>query len=125
MLINPPSICILDDDASVLRSIVHLLESGGFAASSFQHVAEFLAHVHEHEIKLAILDVFLGEENGLVVQTQLRRIAPDTQVIVMTGREQPGMQATAMENGAKAFLLKPFEDEMFLEQVREALSDIG
>jgi len=115
-------ICILDDDVSVLRSIEYLLESDGLAARTFEHVDDFLAHAREHEVKLAVLDVCLGEASGLEVQAQLQEISPRTRVIVMTGRDQPRLQSIALQNGARAFLLKPFADEMFLEHVHAALA---
>lgn len=115
-------ICILDDDASVLRSIKHLLESDGLAARTFEQASDFLAHAREHEVKVAVLDVCLGEESGLDVQARLHALSPGTRVIVMTGRDQPGLESVARRNGARAFLLKPFEDEAFLAHVRDALT---
>lgn len=116
------SICILDDDTSVLRSIESLLESDGLAAATFEHPDAFLAHARDHEVKVAVLDVCLGEASGLDVQAKLHEISPGTRVIVMTGRDRPGVQTTAMQNGARAFLLKPFRDETFLAHVHGALA---
>jgi DNA-binding NtrC family response regulator len=42
-------------------------------------------------------------------------------LIVMSGRETPAIRATALEGGAFAFLLKPFDDEAFLSLVAQAL----
>ncbi|MES2705653.1 MAG: response regulator [Verrucomicrobiota bacterium] len=114
-------ICIVDDDASVLRSIEFLLESDGLAARSFESAGEFLAHAGAHDVKLAVIDVCLAGASGLEVQTRLKAISPDTKVIVMTGRDYPGLQSAAMIRGARAFLLKPFADGIFLTKVQEAL----
>jgi FixJ family two-component response regulator len=119
MQISP--ICILDDDASVLRSICRLLESEGLSVKSFQDANEFLAHARSYRIELAILDVCLREANGIEVQSRLREISPETSVIIMTGRDLPGLQSAALNNGARAFVLKPFDGESFLTKVQEAL----
>ncbi len=118
-------ICILDDDVSVLRSIGQLLESDGLSSQTFEHAGEFLAHARTHEVKVAVLDVCLGDANGLEVQAQLHDISPATRVIIMTGLDQPGVQTIALRNGARAFLLKPFEDEAFLSEVHDALAIAG
>ena len=115
------SICILDDDSSVLRSIERLLDSDGLKALSFEDVEDFLAHVRSHPVTLAVLDVWMPQTSGLEVQSRLNEVSPDTKVIVMTGRETPAIRATAWESGAFAFVVKPFDDESFLSLVRQAL----
>jgi DNA-binding NtrC family response regulator len=53
------------------------------------------------------------------VQARLREISPDTKVIVMTGRETSAIRAAALEGGAFAFLVKPFDDEAFLGEAKQ------
>ena len=74
---------------------------------------------------LAVLDVWMPETSGLQVQVRLHEMSPATKVIVMTGRETPAIRAAAMEGGAFAFLLKPFDDEAFLSLVRQALGSMA
>jgi DNA-binding NtrC family response regulator len=59
--------------------------------------------------------------SGLEVQEQLHHLSPQTKVIIMTGYEEPGTRALALEGGAFAFLAKPLDDEAFLAAVRGAL----
>ncbi len=113
------SICILDDDSSVRRSLVQLLDSDGLMALSFEDAEDFLAHAHNYPVLLAVLDVWLPETSGLEVQARLNEVSPNTKVIVMTARETPAIRAAALEGGA--FVLKPFDDETFLSLVRQAL----
>ena len=121
--VNP--ICILDDDFSVLNSLRELLDSDGWEARTFDNPDLFLAYAREHPIKLAVLDVWLPQMTGIDVQERLRMISPETLVIVITGREEPAIRATAMEAGAFGFLGKPFEDEVFLTLVRDALGEVA
>ena len=114
-------ICILDDDPSVRQSIVELLDSDGLKALSFQNAGAFFAHACDHAVPLAVLDVWMPEVSGLRVQARLREMSPDTKVIVITGRETPAIRAAALEGGAFAFLAKPFDDEVFLSLVGQAL----
>ena len=121
MLPEPESICILDDDASVRHSIEQLLDSDGLKAQGFEDAEVFFAHARTHAVPVALLDVWMPEANGLQVQARLHEVSPETKVIVMTGRETPAIRAAALEGGAFAFLIKPFDDESFLSLVRQAL----
>ena len=118
-------ICVLDDDFSVLNSLRELLDSDGWEARTFDNPDLFLAYAREHPVKLAVLDVWLPQMTGIDVQERLRVISPETLVIVITGREEPAIRATAMEAGAFGFLGKPFEDEAFLTLVRDALGEVA
>jgi FixJ family two-component response regulator len=114
-------ICVLDDDASVRKSIEHLLDSDMLKAHSFENAEEFLMYVSSHVVSLVVLDVWMPNTSGLKVQSRLHEVSPDTKVIVMTGRETPTIRAAALEGGAFAFLVKPFDDEAFLALVHQAL----
>ena len=116
-------ICILDDDSSVLNSLRELLDSDGFEARTFDNPNQFLAYAQEHPVKLAVLDVWMPEMNGVEVQERLRELSPDTRVIIITAREEPAIRTAAMEAGAFGFLGKPFDDEAFLTLVRGVLRD--
>jgi FixJ family two-component response regulator len=116
-------ICILDDDFSVLNSLRELLDSDGFQARTFDNPDLFLTYAREHPVKLAVLDVWLPQLTGIEVQERLREVSPETVVIIITGREEPAIRAAAMEAGAFGFLGKPFEDEVFLTLVRDALGE--
>lgn len=115
------SICIVDDDTSMRRSIQQLLDSDGLMALTFENAEDFLAHAHSHPVPLAVLDVWMPGTSGLEVQARLNEVSPDTEVIVMTARETPTMRSAALEAGAFAFLVKPFDDETFLTLVHQAL----
>jgi FixJ family two-component response regulator len=121
MSAQPESICIIDDDASVRNSIEQLLDSDGLKAQGFEDAEEFLAYARSHAVPLAVLDIWMPKMSGLEVQKQLQAVSPNTKVIVMTAREIPAIRVAALEGGAFAFLMKPFEDEVFLSLVQQAL----
>ena len=118
------SICILDDDSSMRRSIHKLLDSDGLMALTFENSEDFLTHARSHPVPLALLDVWMPGTNGLEVQARLNEVSPDTEVIVMTARETPAIRTAALEAGAFAFVRKPFDDEAFLPLVHQALRGV-
>jgi len=115
-------VCLVDDDSAVLKSIGRLLASEGFTARSFDKPKDFLAHVHTNAVPLVVLDIWMGQMNGLDVQAQISAVSPGTRVIVITGREDAKMKEAILRAGAVAYFSKPFDDREFLGAVRAALA---
>src|SRR5436190_24291553 len=75
------SIWLLDDDVSMLKALGRLMNSAGFTVEKFNHPAAFLARLEHGSCRLAILDVWMPDMNGLAVQACLRRDSPDTGIM--------------------------------------------
>ena len=114
-------IWVLDDDVSMLKALGRLMSSAGFIAEKFTDPVAFLARLKHARCRVAVLDVWMPQMNGLEVQACLRRDSPETRIIFMTGRDDPSVRQTALDGGAFAFLTKPFEDEDLVKVVHEAL----
>jgi FixJ family two-component response regulator len=113
-------IWLLDDDVSMLKALGRLMNSAGFIVEKFDHPATFLAKLEHARCRVAILDVWMPQMNGLEVQACLRRDSPETRVIFISGRDDPPVRQTALDAGAVAFLAKPFEDDVIVKLVRKA-----
>ena len=113
-------IWLLDDDASMLKALGRLLASAGFAVEKFSHPADFLSNLEHARCRVAVLDVWMPDMNGLEVQSCLRRDSPETRIIFITGRDDPSIRQTALEAGAFGFLAKPFEDEVLVQLIHKA-----
>jgi two-component system response regulator FixJ len=113
---------VLDDDVSMLKALDRLLKSDGFEVAKFSEAAPFLSALGTSCCRVAILDVWMPEMNGLEVQAKLRRQSPATRIIFMSGRDDPSVRHVALEAGAFGFLSKPFDDAVLLQLVRDALS---
>src|SRR5437764_5296716 len=114
-------VCLVDDDPLVLRSTGLLLVSGGFTVRRFDKGEDFITYVASHDVPLVVLDIWMEGMTGLEVLARLCAISPQPHVIVITGREDSAARLTAMQIGKVAFLIKPFDDEQFLELVHRAL----
>ena len=114
-------VCLVDDEASVLTAIGRLLASDGFSVRSFNNPNDFLAHVEANPVALAILDIWMEQMTGLEAQAKLQRMSPQTRVIIMTGHQDPAVEQMALNAGATAFFVKPFDDNEFLAAVHRAL----
>ena len=114
-------IWLLDDDVSMLKALGRLMNSAGFIVEKFSHPAAFLARLEHAPCRVAVLDVWMPQMNGLEVQACLRRDSPETRIIFVSGRDDPLVRQTALDAGAFAFLVKPFEDEILMKVIHEAL----
>jgi FixJ family two-component response regulator len=117
-------VCLVDDDPMVLRSTGRLLASDGFAVCRFDSGEDFIAYVASHDVPLVVLDIWMKGMTGLEVLARLCAVSPQTHVIVITGHEDSAARITASQIGTVGFLIKPFDDEQFLEMVHGALGQV-
>ena len=115
-------VCLVDDDASVLRSMQYLLASDGIAVRAFNKPQEFLDHAAAHPISVVVTDIWMEGVTGLEILARMCAISPRPAVIVITARDDLAARATAMAIGPVAFFIKPFNDEQFLAAVHDALA---
>ena len=116
------TVCLLDDDASVVKATSRLLSSAGWKVEGFTDPFEFLLHAQICQPRVVVLDILMPKMNGLDVQKQLRIISPKSQVVVLTSKDDAVVRAEAMRNGAAGVFLKPVDDDEFLAGVQAAFS---
>lgn len=112
--------CIVDDDASVRKSLARLLESSGFAVEAFSDPESFLSHLGENSVRVAIFDIWMENMTGLELLAHMCARSPQTRIIFITGHEDEAAERMVLQAGAFAFFVKPFENKRFLAAVRNA-----
>lgn len=120
-----PTIYLLDDDCSILRSLTRLLAVEGYESRSFANVVEFFQAVARQPTPLVVVDYMMPGLNGLQLQECLRTFAPATRVMMISAAssvDAATVRDQALKGGAFCFLSKPFDANAFLDAVREALS---
>ncbi len=116
------TICIVDDDPSMLRAIERLLLSVGLQARLFREPLGFLEYATLNPVTVALIDIWIpGGLSGLQLQKELRAVSPETRVIVFTADDEDSVRSLAMQNDATAFFAKPFDDEIFLDAIHHAI----
>ena len=116
-------ISVIDDDESIRRTTIRLIESFGFQARAFESAEGFLNSGQLHDSSCLILDVQMPGMNGLQLQRQLAAAGCRIPIIFMTAYDDKESRRRAMQAGAVAFLGKPFTDEQLLQTVRSALRE--
>lgn len=102
-----PSLLLVDDDVPFLRRLARAMESRGFKVEIAESVAEGIAKAKAHPPKFAVVDLRLGDGNGLDVIEAIRKGREDTRVIVLTGYGNIATAVTAVKLGAVDYLSKP------------------
>ena len=112
---------VVDDDVSVRESLELLIRSTGWQVQSFRSAREFLAHSRSTVPCCLILDVSLPDLNGLELQRQISDDRAELPIIFITGHGDIPMTVRAMKAGAVEFLTKPFNDDVLLKAIGQAL----
>jgi len=118
---SAPVVFIVDDDASVRRSIQDLLSSVSLRSEAFATPHEFLDGQRPDGPGCLILDVRLPGMSGLDCQRRLAEAGRALPVIFLTGHGDVPMTVRAMKSGAVEFLTKPFRPQELLDAVQQAL----
>ena len=120
MAIAKPIVFVVDDDAWVRESLETLIQDEGWRSETFATAQEFLDRPRAFTPNCLVLDISLPGLNGLELQ---KRVAErtDMPIIFITGHGDIPMSVGAMKAGAVEFLTKPFNDEVLLTAIRQAL----
>jgi len=116
-----PIVFIVDDDISVRESLELLIQTQGWRPETFASAAEFLARPRALVPTCLVLDISLPGLNGLELQKHIAAERTDMPIIFITGYGDVPKTVQAMKAGAAEFLTKPFDDEVLLGAVRQAL----
>ena len=118
---HTPVVFVVDDDASVRRSLALLIDSAGWDVETFASAQEFLSFPRVVAPSCLVLDLNLPDLDGLELQ---KRVAPDRldmPIIFISGQGDVPMTVRAMKAGAMEFLTKPIASEALLNAIRHAI----
>lgn len=116
-----PIVFVVDDDISVRESLELLLRCQGWETETFASAEEFLIRPRPVVPSCLVLDVFLPDLNGLDLQKRLATERTDMPILFITGHGDVPTTVQAMKAGAVEFLMKPFEQNVLLDAIRESL----
>lgn len=103
------SVLIVEDDHSFLQRLAKALESRGFTVATAESVAAGLLQVEQAAPAFAVVDMRLGDGNGLDVISALKRRRPEARGIILTGYGNIATAVNAVKLGAVDYLAKPVD----------------
>ena len=120
MPVSPLRVAIVDDEEPVRKALWRLFRSAGMAVETFASGREFLDSPALPRPDCAVLDLHMPGLTGRDVQQQLAQTQPSLPVIIITGKDEPGVRESVLADGAAAYLLKPLNDHTLLAAVTSA-----
>lgn len=112
---------IVDDDAAIRDSLSWLMRSRGVTARAWESGEAFLAGLSESMRGCILLDVRMDGMSGIEVHDQLLALGCRMPVIFLTGHGDVPLAVSALKKGAFDFVEKPFNDNLLVNRVIEAI----
>ena len=103
------SLLIVEDDKAFLERLARAMETRGFDVTTCDNVSEGLTHIGKAPPAFAVVDLRLGDGNGLDVVSALKLQRPDARAIVLTGYGNIATAVNAVKLGAVDYLAKPVD----------------
>ena len=117
-----PLVFVVDDDASVRKSLTRLLASSGYAVEAFGSAREFLAREPHPGPSCLVLDVRMPGLTGLELQEALAAGGRRMSIVFVTGHADVPMSVKAMKSGAVDLLTKPIDAKDLIAAIQRAVA---
>lgn len=118
-----PPLLLIEDTPSLQLVYESVLRGAGHQVTVAGTATDGLAAFQGLRPDVVLLDLMLPDRPGLEVMREMLGEKPDTQVIVVTANGSINRAVEAMRGGAYEFLLKPFNEQRFLNAIENALAD--
>ena len=119
------NILVVDDDDALRLVLVGLLKQAGYAARAVPSAEKALEEVGKTPIDLVVTDVRMPGMDGMALLAALGKSVPDLPVIMLSAHGTVPMAVEAMKQGAKEFMLKPFDREEVIATIERTLRACG
>ncbi|WP_262689449.1 response regulator [Kordiimonas aestuarii] len=113
-------ILLVDDEENILEPLDHYLKSQGLETSLARDAKSALELIKKLPIDLAVLDIMLGQSDGLELCRDIQHVKP-MPVIFLSGRAEDTERIIGLELGADDYLAKPFNPRELLARIRAVL----
>jgi FixJ family two-component response regulator len=115
------SVCIVDDDDSIRKSISRLIHAEGWQLEAFASAHDFIHSESLHTADCIVMDLHMPELPGLELHKWMLDHDITLPVIFLTAYGDVPTSVHAMKQGAADFLVKPAENQTLLEAIRRAI----
>lgn len=122
---NTLPVLIVEDDHDLLEAICATLRLSGYTTLAATDGKTALALLQTQQVGMVISDVQMQPMNGLDLLQEIKAFYPDLPVLLMTAYGEVDKAVTAMRNGACDYLLKPFDPDNLLVQVKQRLLPVS
>jgi UDP-3-O-acyl N-acetylglucosamine deacetylase len=114
-------VLIVDDEEGVVESIAGVLEDEGFQVTTARSGEDAIRVFQQEEPDVTLLDIWMPGMDGIEILKRLKGIAPECQVIMISGHATISTAMTSVQLGAFDFIEKPLSLDVLLLTIRRAL----
>ena len=114
-------VLIVDDEERVVQSIAGVLEDEGFRVATARSGDDAIRVFQQEEPDITLLDIWMPGMDGIEILKRLKGIAPERQVIMISGHATISTAMTSVKLGAFDFIEKPLSLDVLLLTIRRAL----
>ena len=111
-------ILLAEDERSLARALVHILEKNNYSAEAVYDGEEALHYLESDNYDVAILDIMMPKMDGITVLKQLRGKGITIPVLMLTAKAEIDDKVLGLDSGANDYLTKPFETKELLARIR-------
>lgn len=116
-----PRLLVVDDDQDTQQMLTRFLQQNGSIALPAASEADIRRHLDTGRIDLILLDVMLGDENGLEICGRLRA-EQDVPIIMVSALSADHQRMSGYEVGADDYIAKPFNPQLLLARIKAVLA---
>lgn len=113
-------VLLVDDEKEFVDVMKERLELGGYAVTVCYDVQQAIDAVEREDHDVAIIDLILGNTDGVSVMHRIKTVKPLTECVVLSGQSTLRMAVEAMKQGAYEFLEKPCDQKRVVQVIDEA-----
>lgn len=118
---KPSRILIIDDDENIRKVLKTILEDEGYIIDTAETAKIGIEKSQKGFYNLALIDVRLPDMEGIELLSKLRDTKPKMRKIIVTGYPTLQNAVAAVNKGADAYVMKPFDVEKILQTIKEQL----
>ncbi|MEM0006843.1 MAG: response regulator [Candidatus Bathyarchaeia archaeon] len=120
-MVENARILVVDDDENIRKVLTTILEEEGYIVDEAENAKKAIEKTKRKVYNLALIDIRLPDMEGIELLTRMKDTVPRMRKIIITGYPTLQNAIEAVNRGADAYILKPFDMDKVLATIKEQL----
>jgi DNA-binding NtrC family response regulator len=121
MMSSQTRILVIDDDENITKVVAYILKDQGYSVDIAGTGTEAIKKTQLNQYDLMLIDIRLPDMEGIEILNKIRDTTPKIRKIIITGYPTLQNAVAAINRGADAYIIKPFDVEKMLATVKEQI----
>ena len=116
-------IIVVDDDESIRKVLATIFEENGYTVDTAENGKQAIEKTEKNFYNLGLFDIRLPDIEGTELLAKVKDTTPRMRKIIVTGYPSLPNAVEALNKGADAYILKPFDMDKILQTIKEQLKN--